>query len=64
MARVNHSTAEILAHHTYAKPHVEAGCRLHGGFDAAERPRACLPVRCAGAETGGVRDGEWWVENG
>jgi hypothetical protein len=34
MARVNHSTAEILAHHTYAKPHVEAGYRLHGGFDA------------------------------
>ena len=25
---------EILADHAYAKPHVEAGYRLHGGFDA------------------------------
>jgi hypothetical protein len=34
MSRVNYSTAEILADHPYAKPHDEAGYRLHGGFDA------------------------------
>jgi hypothetical protein len=28
------SRAEILAEHDYARPHVEAGYRLHGGFDA------------------------------
>jgi hypothetical protein len=28
---------EILADHPYAKPHVEAGYRLHGGFDADGR---------------------------
>jgi hypothetical protein len=34
MTRLSYSTDEILAHHPYAKPHHEAGYRLHGGFDA------------------------------
>jgi hypothetical protein len=34
MARLNYTTDEILADHPYAKPHEEAGYRLHGGFDA------------------------------
>jgi len=37
MVRLNYSTEEILADHAYAKPHVEAGYRLHGGFDAEGR---------------------------
>jgi hypothetical protein len=35
MTKLSYSTDEILAHHPYAKPHEEAGYRLHGGFDAA-----------------------------
>ncbi|HSZ75605.1 MAG TPA: hypothetical protein VK779_12360 [Rhizomicrobium sp.] len=35
MAKLSYSRDEILAEHSYAKPHVEAGYRLHGGFDAA-----------------------------
>jgi hypothetical protein len=34
MARVVFSRDEIMAEHPYAKPQVEAGYRLHGGFDA------------------------------
>ena len=34
MAKLTYSRAEILADHPYAKPHIEAGYRLHGGFDA------------------------------
>jgi hypothetical protein len=34
MTRVSYSKAEILADHPYAKPHLEAGYKLHGGFDA------------------------------
>jgi len=34
MTKLSYSTAEILADHPYAKPHQEAGYRLHGGFDA------------------------------
>jgi len=37
MARVNYSTEEILTDHVYAKPHIEAGYRLHGGFDGEGR---------------------------
>jgi hypothetical protein len=35
MPRLTYSADEILADHPYAKPHMEAGYRLHGGFDAA-----------------------------
>ena len=34
MPKLRYSAQEILAEHVYAKPHVEAGYRLHGGFDA------------------------------
>ena len=35
MAKLVWTRDEILADHPYAKPHVEAGYRLHGGFDEA-----------------------------
>lgn len=34
MARVIFSREEIMAEHAYAEPQIEAGYRLHGGFDA------------------------------
>jgi len=34
VAKLTYTTEEILADHPYAKPHVEAGYKLHGGFDA------------------------------
>jgi len=34
MAKLRYSAEEILADHSFARPHVEAGYRLHGGFDA------------------------------
>lgn len=34
MARVVYSRDELMAEHAYAKPQIEAGYRLHGGFDA------------------------------
>lgn len=34
MTRLSYSRAEIMADHSYARPHIEAGYRLHGGFDA------------------------------
>jgi hypothetical protein len=34
MARVVYSRDELMADHPYAKPQIEAGYRLHGGFDA------------------------------
>jgi len=34
MARVVFTRDEIMAEHDYAKPQIEAGYRLHGGFDA------------------------------
>ena len=33
MPKLLYSREEILANHPYARPHVEAGYRLHGGFD-------------------------------
>jgi hypothetical protein len=35
MTQLVYSEAELLAEHRYAKPQIEAGYRLHGGFDAA-----------------------------
>jgi hypothetical protein len=37
MTRLVWTRREILAEHRYAKPHVEAGYRLHGGFDESGR---------------------------
>jgi hypothetical protein len=34
MARVTYTRDEIMAEHAYARPQIEAGYRLHGGFDA------------------------------
>ncbi|MBI1209948.1 MAG: hypothetical protein GC190_00665 [Alphaproteobacteria bacterium] len=34
MSKVIYSRDELMADHTYAKPQVEAGYKLHGGFDA------------------------------
>jgi hypothetical protein len=36
MPKLIYATDEILAEHPYAKPHVEAGYTLHGGFDAED----------------------------
>lgn len=35
MTQLKFSEDELLSNHSYSRPHVEAGCRLHGGFDAA-----------------------------
>jgi hypothetical protein len=35
MAKLNYTRDEIMADHAYAQPQIEAGYRLHGGFDAA-----------------------------
>jgi hypothetical protein len=37
MTQLAYSEAELLAEHLYARPQVEAGYRLHGGFDAEGR---------------------------
>jgi hypothetical protein len=34
MARLSYTKDEILSDHPYAKPQIEAGYKLHGGFDA------------------------------
>jgi hypothetical protein len=34
MSKLTHTRDEILADHAYAQPQIEAGYRLHGGFDA------------------------------
>jgi hypothetical protein len=34
MSKLIFTTEEILADHSYAKPQIEAGYKLHGGFDA------------------------------
>lgn len=36
-ARLRYSREELMADHAYARPHEEAGWRLHGGFDAEGR---------------------------
>ena len=35
MSKLSFTRDEIMADHAYAQPQVEAGYRLHGGFDAA-----------------------------
>ena len=35
MTQLVYSESELLAEHAYARPQIEAGYRLHGGFDAA-----------------------------
>ena len=36
-AKLRYSRDELMASHAYARPHEEAGWRLHGGFDAEGR---------------------------
>ncbi len=55
MAKLSYSTDEIMAHHPYVRPHIEAGLQFHGGFDAQGRyisPRTLnrLPAIDAWAE--------------
>jgi len=43
MAKLTYAREELLAHHEFQRPHIEAGYRLHGGFDEADNyisPRA------------------------
>ena len=35
MTQLKFSEAELFSNHEYARPHVEAGIRMHGGFDSA-----------------------------
>jgi hypothetical protein len=35
MTKLGYSETELMAEHPYARPQIEAGYRLHGGFDAA-----------------------------
>jgi len=35
MPKLSYTKEEILADHPYARPHIEEGYRLHGGFDAS-----------------------------
>src|ERR1700733_10592385 len=35
MTKLNYTRDEIMADHDYAQPQIEAGYRLHGGFDSA-----------------------------
>jgi hypothetical protein len=45
MTKLHYTADELLRSHDYARPQVEAGHRLHGGFDAAGRyipPRTLL----------------------
>jgi hypothetical protein len=37
MAKLTYAREELLANHKFARPHVEAGYRLHGGFDEMGR---------------------------
>ena len=37
MAKLRYSKDELMANHAFAKPHLEAGYRLHGGFDGEGR---------------------------
>lgn len=37
MSELVYSKADLFAEHDYARPQIEAGYRLHGGFDAAGR---------------------------
>jgi hypothetical protein len=34
MTKLSYTRDELLADHAYARPHIEAGYRLHGGFDS------------------------------
>ncbi len=63
MPKLRYSADELLADHPYAKPHIEAGYKLHGGFDAGGRylsPRTLnrWPAIKAWSDALGARGGE------
>ena len=37
MAQLVYTEEELMQSHAYARPQVEAGMRLHGGFDSDDR---------------------------
>ncbi len=58
MTRLRYSADELLRSHDYARPQIEAGQRLHGGFDAAGAyipPRTLLRGPALDAWTEGLR---------
>ncbi len=65
MARkLRYSEDELLSSHEFAKPQIEAGHRIHGGFlenGAYQPPRALLREPALGAWTAALRErgGEW-----
>ena len=64
MSQLVYSQEELMRSHDYATPHVEAGHRLHGGFDAAGNyvPPRCLvrePAIAAWTEALRSRGGDW-----
>ncbi|HYM32855.1 MAG TPA: hypothetical protein VEU47_16250 [Candidatus Cybelea sp.] len=45
MTKLQYTEAELFAEHAYARPQIEAGYRLHGGFDASgnyQSPRTLM----------------------
>jgi hypothetical protein len=59
VSRLVWSRAELLRSHAYARPHWEAGRRLHGGFDAAGRylpPRSLHRAPAVAAWTQALRE--------
>jgi hypothetical protein len=62
--RLRYTRDELLRSHAFAQPHVVAGHRLHGGFDAEGRyvpPRALVrgPAIAAWSEALRARGGDW-----
>lgn len=59
MTRLAYTEEELLRSHPYARPHWEAGRRLHGGFDAQDRyipPRLLVRGPAVDAWTGRLRE--------
>jgi hypothetical protein len=64
MSQLVYSEEELMRSHEYAMPHIEAGHRLHGGFDAAGSyiPPRCLvrePAIAAWSQALRSRGGDW-----
>jgi hypothetical protein len=64
VSQLVYSEEELMRSHEYAMPHIEAGHRLHGGFDATGRyiPPRCLvrePAIAAWTQALRSRGGDW-----
>ena len=59
MTQTVYSRDELMAEHPYAKPQIEAGYRLHGGFDTAgtyiSRAFSCCCQACTAGQRFSVR---------